>query len=41
VSTGIARENRIEIKDGLREGERIVTQNPEQLRDRELVRIGE
>jgi RND family efflux transporter MFP subunit len=41
VSTGIARENRIQIKDGLREGERIVTQNPEQLRDRELVRIGE
>ena len=41
VSTGIARENRIEIKEGLRDGERIVLQNPEQLRDRELVRTGE
>lgn len=41
VTTGLARENRIEIKDGLREGDRVVTQNPEPLRDGELVRLGE
>ncbi|HLJ73852.1 MAG TPA: hypothetical protein VKU62_04660, partial [Thermoanaerobaculia bacterium] len=41
VTTGIARENRIEIKDGVREGERIVTQNADQLRGGELVRVGE
>ena len=41
VVTGVARENRIEIKDGLRDGERVVTDNPERLHDGELVRLGE
>ena len=41
VSTGIVRENRMEIKDGLREGDRVVTENPERLKNGELVRYGE
>ena len=41
VVTGIVREGRVEIKDGVREGERVVTENPERLRDGELVRYGE
>ena len=32
---------RIEIKDGVREGERVVIENPERLKDGELVRYGE
>jgi HlyD family secretion protein len=41
VTTGLSRESRIEIKDGVREGERVVVENPEKLRDGELVRYGE
>jgi HlyD family secretion protein len=41
VTTGLSRENRIEIKDGVREGERVVTENPERLKNGELVRYGE
>ena len=41
VITGIVRERRVEIKDGVREGERVVTENPERLQDGELVRYGE
>ena len=41
VITGIVREGRVEIKDGVREGERVVTENPERLQDGELVRYGE
>jgi len=41
VTTGLSRENRIEIKAGVREGERVVTENPERLKDGELVRYGE
>ena len=41
VTTGASRESRIEIKDGLREGERVVIENPERLEDGELVRYGE
>ena len=41
VTTGASRESRVEIKDGLREGERVVIENPEQLKDGELVRYGE
>jgi len=41
VVTGIVREGRVEIKDGVREGERVVTENPERLKDGEPVRYGE
>jgi HlyD family secretion protein len=41
VTTGASREGRIEIRQGLREGERVVTENPERLKDGELVRYGE
>ena len=41
VTTGIRRENRIEITSGLREGERVVTGNPDSLRDGQLVRLNE
>ena len=41
VITGIVREGRVEIKDGVREGERVVTENPERLQEGELVRYGE
>ena len=41
VITGIVREGRVEIKDGVREGERVVTESPERLQDGELVRYGE
>ena len=41
VMTGASRENRIEIKDGVREGDRVVIENPERLKDGELVRYGE
>jgi len=41
VTNGLSRENRIEIKDGVREGERVVTENPERLKDGEPVRYGE
>ena len=41
VTTGASRENRIEIKDGVREGDRVVIENPERLKNGELVRHGE
>jgi HlyD family secretion protein len=41
VTTGASRENRIEIKGGVRESERVVIENPERLKDGELVRYGE
>jgi RND family efflux transporter MFP subunit len=41
VSTGLVRENRVEIKEGLRSNERVVTENSERLKERELVRHGE
>ena len=41
VSSGLRRENRIEITSGLREGERIVTDKPEALKEGQLVRLNE
>lgn len=41
VSTGLARENRIEITSGLREGERVVTENADHLKEGQLVRLPE
>ncbi|HMC23018.1 MAG TPA: efflux RND transporter periplasmic adaptor subunit [Thermoanaerobaculia bacterium] len=41
VNTGLVRENRVEITEGLRNGERVVTENPERLKQGELVRHGE
>lgn len=41
VQTGDARESLIEVRSGLREGDRIVTDGVEQLKDGELVRAGE
>ena len=40
VTTGMRRENRVEITSGIRQGERIVTENPGALKEGELVRIG-
>ena len=41
VSTGVVRENRVEITSGIRAGDRVVTENPERLKEGELVRYGE
>ncbi len=41
VTTGVVRENRIEINEGLREGDRVVIENAERRKERELVRFGE
>jgi len=41
VETGDARENKVEVKSGVREGDRIVTENVEQLKDGQLVRLPE
>ena len=41
VTTGLVRENRIEITGGVRSGDRVVTENPDRLKDGELVRYGE
>lgn len=41
VQTGATRESMIEIRGGLREGERIVTDNVEQLKDGQLIRSAE
>lgn len=41
VTTGIKRENRIEITSGLREGDRVVAQNAEPLHEKQLVRLNE
>lgn len=41
VQTGDVRENRVEIRSGVREGDRIVTDNGEQLKDGALVRLSE
>jgi HlyD family secretion protein len=41
VTTGGVREGRVEVTSGLRDGERIVTQNPEQLKQGQLVRLSE
>lgn len=39
VTAGIVREGRIEISSGIREGDRVVTDNPERLKDGQLVRL--
>lgn len=41
VTTGGLRDGRVEVTSGVREGERIVTQNPEQLKQGQLVRLSE
>jgi RND family efflux transporter MFP subunit len=41
VQTGDARESLVEIRSGVREGERVVTDGVEQLKDGQLVRPGE
>ena len=41
VSTGMRREDRIEITGGVREGERVVTQNASELKEGQLVRLNE
>lgn len=41
VTTGLKRENRIEITDGLREGDRVVTEKPEQLKQGQLIQVGD
>jgi HlyD family secretion protein len=41
VATGAVRENRIEVTSGVREGERVITSNPESLKDGQLVRLSE
>ena len=41
VSTGARRESRVEITNGLRDGDRIVTANPERLKEGQLVRLPE
>jgi RND family efflux transporter MFP subunit len=41
VSTGAKREARVEITNGLRDGDRIVTANPERLKEGQLVRLPE
>lgn len=41
VTTGIRRENRIEITSGLRDGDRVVIEHAEQLRQGQLVRLNE
>jgi multidrug efflux pump subunit AcrA (membrane-fusion protein) len=39
VTTGLVRENRIEIVSGLREGERVVAENPDRLKEGQFVRL--
>jgi HlyD family secretion protein len=39
ITTGATREGRIEITSGLREGERVITANQEQLQDGQLVKL--
>ena len=41
VQSGDTRENRVEIRSGVREGERVVTDGVEKLKDGQLVRTGE
>ena len=41
VTAGANRENRLEIVSGLREGERVVTDKADQLKDGQLVRLNE
>jgi len=41
VQTGEARESMVEIRSGVREGDRVVSDNVEQLKDGDLVRAGE
>lgn len=41
VQTGETRESMVEVKSGVREGERVVTDNVEQLKDGQLVRSSE
>jgi RND family efflux transporter MFP subunit len=41
VTTGVARESRIEITNGVRDGDKVITSNPEQLKDGQLVRVNE
>lgn len=41
VTTGIVREERIEITGGVRSGDRVVTENPDRLKEGQLVRYGE
>jgi len=41
VQTGETRESMVEIRSGVREGDRVVSDNVEQLKDGELVRAGE
>ncbi len=41
VTTGLARENRVEITGGVRSGDRVVIENPDRLKQGELVRYGE
>jgi hypothetical protein len=41
VNTGDKRESRVEITNGLREGDRIVTANADQLKEGQLVRLPE
>jgi RND family efflux transporter MFP subunit len=41
VQTGDTRESLVEIRSGVREGERVVTDGVEQLKDGQLVRLGE
>jgi RND family efflux transporter MFP subunit len=41
VTTGITRESRIEITNGVRDGDRVITTNPEQVKDGQLVRLNE
>jgi len=41
VHTGDTRESKVEVRDGVREGERIVTDNVEQLKNGQLVRLNE
>ncbi len=41
VETGVVRDGRVEIKSGLREGDRVVTDGADKLKDGELVRLNE
>ena len=41
VSTGLVREERVEITSGVRAGDRVVIENPDRLREGALVRYGE
>ena len=41
VSTGLVREERVEITGGIRAGDRVVIENPDRLKEGELVRYGE